>query len=219
MCKTEVVQVRTVMRSREGESAKRMFGILMGSQVELLFKATFATWRNTVVHERIKQNDIFQMQRNLRAKGAESSKRMLGMWLGSQAKGLSRTTFAAWRDHTTVTRVNRMCKTEVVQVRTVMRSREGESAKRMFGILMGSQVELLFKATFATWRNTVVHERLKRINDHFCCKKESEQESRILMMQQVKERGDRRTAAYTRFLCSLMSLHGYGQIDIGAVVR
>lgn len=222
----------TVKRRDSSSRMSRMSLALRGGDVsEATYKNKINAREQETQTESLKQqNDIFQMQRNFRAKGAESSSRMLGMWLGSQAKGLSRITFAAWRDHTTVTKLNRMCQTEAVQIRSVMRSKGGESAKRMLGILMGGQAELFFKATFAAWRNAVVHERMKRMEDDFsylmvkrqeeiaCSKREMEQESRSLMLQ-VKARGDRRTAAYTRFLCALISLHGHGQIDVGAVVR
>merc|ERR1712196_75094 len=93
----EVDRMRAAMKVKGEESTKRMLAMLMGSQEEVVKKAAFAGWHEHVT-ELKQQSRVAQMQRDMRAKGAESSKRMLGMLLGSQAETLMKASFGSWVD-------------------------------------------------------------------------------------------------------------------------
>merc|ERR1712196_700503 len=93
----EVDRMRAAMKVKGEESTKRMLAMLMGSQEEVIKKAAFAGWHECVIEVK-QQSRVLQMQQDLRAKGAESSKRMLGMLLGSQAETVMKASFASWQE-------------------------------------------------------------------------------------------------------------------------
>merc|ERR1712137_182944 len=76
MQEREVENLKRGMKANGEERIKRMLLMLMGSQTELLKKAVFSGWRDYVMELR-QQNNMKEMQRRLRAKGAENAKRML----------------------------------------------------------------------------------------------------------------------------------------------
>merc|ERR1712064_95298 len=83
----EVERMKAGLKAKGDASNKRMLAMLMGSQADVLKKAAFAGWHDLAME--VKQlNHIAQMKQDLRAKGAESSRRMLGMLLGAQAETL-----------------------------------------------------------------------------------------------------------------------------------
>merc|ERR1712045_934363 len=73
----EVERIKAGMKAKGDESTKRMLGMLMGSQEEVVKKAAFAGWWELVVEEK-QHNEMRKLQQSMRAKGAESNKRMLG---------------------------------------------------------------------------------------------------------------------------------------------
>merc|ERR1712007_18084 len=79
----EIEKLKCGRKEKGQKSTKRMLAMLMGSQADVVKKATFASWREHLVEVK-QQNDVDQIQQSLKAKGAETSKRMLGMLLGSQ---------------------------------------------------------------------------------------------------------------------------------------
>merc|ERR1712137_804838 len=93
----EVDRIKAGMKSKGDESTKRMLAMLMGSQVDVLKKASFAGWWEHLVEEK-QHNEMREMQQSMRAKGAESTKRMLGMLLGAQAETLVKASFAGWSE-------------------------------------------------------------------------------------------------------------------------
>merc|ERR1712137_502797 len=103
----EVDRMRAGMKAKGEESTKRMLAMLMGSQEEVVKKAAFAGWHEHVVEQK-RKSKVAQMQQDLRAKGAESSKRMLGMLLGSQAETVMKATFASWQEAVVAAKINRM---------------------------------------------------------------------------------------------------------------
>merc|ERR1711861_69817 len=117
-----------------------------GSQDETLKKAVFSGWHDHFA-ELKQQSKVAQMQQDMRAKGAESSKRMLGMLLGAQSETLLKASFSAWSECVYELRQLR----EVEHMRRNMRSKGDESAKRMLGMLMSSQADVLMKAAFTSW--------------------------------------------------------------------
>merc|ERR1712007_37254 len=219
----EVDRMRRDMRSKGDESAKRMLGMLMNSQAEVLLKAVFAGWREFAVQSsiaRMKENldhlkgkgqegskrmlsmllgsqghlmgkaaftawhelvsvlkqekEIDQLRSGMKAKGAESSKRMLTMLLGAQEGALTKAAFAGWRDH--VIEVN--AENVLAQMQQDLRAKGAESSKRMLGMLMGSQAEVLKKAAFAGWWDLVIAERINKIREQNMKTRNKEDESR-----------------------------------------
>merc|ERR1711861_40898 len=114
-----------------------------GSQDETLKKAVFSGWHDHFA-ELKQQSRVAQMQRDMRAKGAESSKRMLGMLLGSQAETLMKASFGSWQEHVVSTKM-----AQIREAASKMRSKEQESQRRLLTMLMGSQDSLLVKTTFS----------------------------------------------------------------------
>merc|ERR1712206_73077 len=97
------------------------------------------------------QHDAMRkMQQGMKAKGAESSKRMLGMLMGAQAETLIKATFAGWLEYVVHTKMERLKEHSMK-----MRSKEDESRRRMLVMLTGSQGNLLVKTTFSAWSECV----------------------------------------------------------------
>merc|ERR1712137_816222 len=84
-------------------------------------------------------------RRQMRAKGNESSQRMLGMLLGSQAEVLVKAAFTAMRDVVSEARMQKI------------RAKGDASSRRMLTMLLGSQSELLVKTMFSAWWDHVAH--------------------------------------------------------------
>merc|ERR1712063_63474 len=99
----------------------------MGSQEEVVKKAAFAGWHEHVVEQKQKSK-VAQMQQSMRAKGAESTKRMLGMLLGAQNETLLKASFAGWAELHVAAKIERMREEKLK-----MRSKEDESRRRMLG--------------------------------------------------------------------------------------
>merc|ERR1712137_1340026 len=213
----EVDRIKAGMKAKGEESTKRMLAMLMGSQDEVVKKAAFAGWRELVVEVK-QQSRVLQMQQDMRAKGAESSKRMLGMLLGSQAETVMKASFASWQETMFTMKMERireaasrtrskeqesqrrmltmlmgsqdslLVKTsfsgwseciyqlrqmrEVEQMRRDMKSKGDESTKRMLGMLMGAQAEVLVKAAFAGWHDLAVDAHFARMRDQMKAKAE-----------------------------------------------
>jgi len=138
-------------------STKRMLAMLVGSQDETLKKATFSSWHEHLLEVK-KEHEISQLQQGLRAKGAESSKRMLGMLMGSQAETMMKATFASWQETVYTARMARIREDALK-----MRSKEQESQRRLLTMLMGSQDGLLVKTSFTAWNDS--HYEAKRLRE------------------------------------------------------
>merc|ERR1712137_1231867 len=156
----EVDRMKAGMKAKGEESTKRMLAMLMGSQEEVLKKATFAGWHDFVAETKAK-NRVAQMQQDMRAKGAESSKRMLGMLMGSQNETLMKATFAGWVDLVTHAKMDRM-REKMREDNRRMQGKERESQKRMLTMLMGSQDSLVVKTTFSAWSECIYELRQMR---------------------------------------------------------
>merc|ERR1712137_1007122 len=141
----ETERMKAAMKAKGDESTKRMLAMLMGSQEEVIKKASFAGWHDLVA-ERKQQSKVAQMQQDMRAKGAESSKRMLGMLIGSQAETMMKASFASWQETVYSLKMER-----IREGAAKMRSKEQESQRRMLTMLMGSQDSLLVKTSFSGW--------------------------------------------------------------------
>merc|ERR1712063_188075 len=135
----ETERMKAAMKAKGDESSKRMLAMLMGSQQDVLKKASFAGWWEHVVEEK-QHNAMRELQQNMRAKGAESNKRMLGMLLGAQAETLLKASFAGWLELHVAAKMERMREDKLK-----MRSKEDESRRRMLGMLVGSQSSLMMK--------------------------------------------------------------------------
>jgi len=66
------------MRSKEDESRRRMLAMMAGSQGSLMMKSTFSAW-SECVYEGRQRREVEKMRRDMKTKGDESTKRMLGM--------------------------------------------------------------------------------------------------------------------------------------------
>merc|ERR1712137_916163 len=175
----EVEQMKRDMRSKGDESTKRMLGMLMGAQAEVLTKAAFAGW-----HELAVQETIARMRGNMahmKAKGEEGTKRMLGMLLGSQGELMQKAMFTAWHELIALAKQER----EVDRMKAGMKAKGEESTKRMLAMLMGSQEEVLKKATFAGWHDYVFevkqHNEMRKLQ-HSMRAKGAESNKRMLGM-------------------------------------
>merc|ERR1711939_1211745 len=117
------------MKGKGSESSKRMLAMLMGSQMDALKKSTFAGWWEHV-HEEKQHDAMRKMQQGMKAKGAESSKRMLGMLMGAQAETMIKATFAGWSEYVVHTKMDRLKEQSMK-----MRNKEDESRRRMLMML------------------------------------------------------------------------------------
>merc|ERR1712107_145516 len=145
--------MRREMRSKGDESTKRMLGMLMSSQGEALLKAVLSRWHEVAVASHIARmrDDLG----HLKSKREEGTKRMLGMLLGSQAELMQKAMFTGWHELVSILKKDR----EVERIKAGMKAKGDESTKRMLGMLMGSQVEVVKKAAFAVWWEHVVEEK------------------------------------------------------------
>merc|ERR1712137_1008827 len=167
------------MRSKEDESRRRMLTMLMGSQDSLLVKTTFSGWAEMAYQARQKR-EVEQMRKNMRSKGDESTKRMLGMLMGSQAETLMKAVFSAWRECAVESHFARM-KADLSH----MKSKGQEGSKRMLSMLMGSQGELMQKASFTAWHELAFTLKMERENEKMKAglkAKGSESNKRMLAM-------------------------------------
>merc|ERR1712007_176021 len=181
----EVDRIKAGMKAKGDESTKRMLAMLMGSQMDVLKKAAFAGWWEHLVEEK-QHNAMRVMQQNMRAKGAESTKRMLGMLLGAQAETLVKASFAGWSELVFHAKMERLREDKLK-----MRSKEDESRRRMLGMLVGSQSSLVMKIAFTGWSDS-----------HYEAKKLREVEK---MRREMRSKGDESTK---RMLGMLMSSQG-----------
>merc|ERR1712137_1372532 len=181
----ETERMKAAMKSKGDESTKRMLAMLMGSQMDVLKKAAFAGWWEHVVEEK-QHNKMRELQQSMRAKGAESNKRMLGMLLGAQAETLLKASFAGWSELHVAAKMERMREDKLK-----MRSKEDESRRRMLGMLVGSQSSLIMKMAFTGWSDM-----------HYEAKKLREVEQ---MRREMRSKGDESTK---RMLGMLMSSQG-----------
>merc|ERR1712137_684466 len=181
----EVDRIKSGMKSKGDESTKRMLAMLMGSQMDVLKKASFAGWWEHLVEEK-QHNEMRKLQQSMRAKGAESNKRMLGMLLGAQAETMLKASFAGWSELVYHAKMDRLREDKLKR-----RSKEDESRRRMLGMLVGSQSNLVMKIAFTGWSDS-----------HYEAKKLREVEK---MRRQMKSKGDESTK---RMLGMLMSSQG-----------
>merc|ERR1712137_359159 len=152
----ELERLKAGMKQQGAETTKRMLAMLMGSQADALKKAAFAGWWELTLEEK-QHNVMRKMQQDMKAKGAESSKRMLGMLMGAQAETLLKASFAGWQELVYSAKMQRL-KDQSMK----MRSKEDESRRRMLTMLMGSQDSLLVKSSFSAWSECVYQARQKR---------------------------------------------------------
>lgn len=145
-------QQREIDRVKDGmkkDSTHKMLTMLVGAQDDVLKKVTFAGWKEYIAELR-QQRAAAEIQRSLREKGAESSKRMLGMLLGSQAEALIKATFASWVDVVVTGKMERLR-----EASSKMRNKEQESQRRMLSMLAGSQGSLVLKTSFSAWSECI----------------------------------------------------------------
>merc|ERR1712137_949937 len=141
----EVEQMKRSMRSKGDESTKRMLGMLLSSQGEALLKAAFAGWHETAVESHIQRmrDDMAHMK----SKKEQGTQKMLAMLLGSQAELMQKAMFTGWHELVAVLKKDR----ETERMKAAMKAKGDESSKRMLAMLMGSQQDVLRKASFAGW--------------------------------------------------------------------
>merc|ERR1712107_678945 len=133
----EMRKLQQSMRAKGAESNKRMLGMLLGAQAETLVKASFAGWSELVYHA--KMDRLREDKLKMRSKEDESRRRMLGMLVGSQSNLVMKIAFTGWSD----THYEAKKLREVEEMRRSMKSKGEESTKRMLGMLMHSQGEVL----------------------------------------------------------------------------
>merc|ERR1711981_1066822 len=124
-------------------------------------KAMFTGWHELLVAAK-QQREIDRVKRGMKAKGSESTKRMLGMLMGSQMDAVKKSTFAGWWEYVHEEKQHDAMR----KMQQGMKAKGAESSKRMLGMLMGAQAETLIKATFAGWSEYVVHTKMERLKEH-----------------------------------------------------
>merc|ERR1712137_1125447 len=132
------------MKAKGSESTKRMLAMLMGSQMDALKKSAFAGWWELVLEEK-QHNAMRKMQQDMKAKGAESSKRMLGMLMGAQSETLMKASFAVLQE--------------------IVYSAKMDRLKEQITMLMGSQESLVVKSTFSAWSECIYALRQQRATE------------------------------------------------------
>merc|ERR1712137_810393 len=80
------------------EGTKRMLGMLLGSQAELMEKASSSAWHELISVLK-KDREVERMKAGLKSKGEESTKRMLAMLMGSQEEVLKKAAYAGWHEY------------------------------------------------------------------------------------------------------------------------
>merc|ERR1712196_675959 len=154
------LRMRQELKSKKDEGSKRMLGMLLGSQAELMQKAVFGGWHEIPICLK-QQREIDRVKRGMKAKGSESTKRMLSMMMGSQMDALKKSTFSGWWEHVHEGKQHDAMR----KMQQGMKAKGAESSKRMLGMLMGAQAETLIKATFAGWSEHVVHSKMERLKE------------------------------------------------------
>jgi len=145
------------MKSKGAESSRRMLGMLLGSQNGALLKACFSVWHELITKLR-QEREMEQFQANMKSKGFEKNKRMLGMLATSQTATLLKAAFSGWFESATVARQER-------DMEMMKRSMKDTQAKRMLGMVMSTQGAALHKAAFAGWREFIVEEKQQKAID------------------------------------------------------
>merc|ERR1712137_466152 len=173
----ELEALKRSMKSKGQEHTKRMLGMLVSSQAEGLLKTLFSVWAD-LAKELRQEREHQRFMETMKAKGAESSKRMLAMLMGSQAEVLLKTTFSGWREY--VVEMNKFYDMEEMQ--QALKQKGQESSKRMLGMLLGSQAEVLLKAAMGAWREMVVEAKIQRLREDGMKKRGKEEESRRRML-------------------------------------
>merc|ERR1712063_197960 len=174
------LRMRHELKSKKDEGSRRMLGMLLGSQAELMQKAAFTAWHEIIVALK-QQREIDRVKQGMKAKGSESTKRMLAMLMGSQMDALKKSAFAGWWE----------CVLEEKQhdamrkMQQDMKAKGAESSKRMLGMLMGAQSETLIKASFAGWWDYVVHPKLQSLKEQSLKTRSKEDESRRRMLMML----------------------------------
>merc|ERR1711953_691332 len=116
------------MRSKEDESRRRMLGMLVGSQSSLVMKIAFTGWSDSH-YEAKKLREVERMRRDMKSKGDESTKRMLGMLMSSQGEALLKGVMASWHEVAVESHIARM-KDDLNHLKT----KKEEGTKRMLGM-------------------------------------------------------------------------------------
>merc|ERR1712137_1052117 len=170
-----VKQMQQDMRAKGAESSKRMLGMLLGAQQETLLKVSVAGWHDVAHAVRVEKS-----RQEVRSKEQEKQRRMLALLVGSQGSLMLKTSFSAWSECVYERRKQR----DVEEMRRNMKSKGDESTKRMLGMLMHSQGEVLLKAAFAGWRETTVESKTERMRE--------ELRGNLSQMKERREEGSRR---------------------------
>merc|ERR1712137_162078 len=171
------LRMRADLKSKKDEGSRRMLGMLLGSQAELMQKAMFTAWHEMIIALK-QQREIERVKQGMKAKGSESTKRMLAMMMGSQMETLKKSTFAGWWEHVHEEKQHDAMR----KMQQGMKARGAESSKRMLGMLMGAQAETLVKASFAGWLEVVYSAKMDRLKEQSMKMRSKEDESRRRML-------------------------------------
>merc|ERR1712064_22911 len=115
-------------------------GMLVGSQSNLIMKIAFSGWSDSHFETK-KLREVEKMRRQMKSKGDESTKRMLGMLMSSQGEALLKAVLSGWHETAVASHIARM-RDDLSH----LKSKKEEGTKRMLGMLLGSQAGLMEKA-------------------------------------------------------------------------
>jgi len=175
-------RLRSEMKSKNDAQKKGLLGMLMGSQGNLIEKASVPAWLEVLLQKK-EEASIERVRMEMKVKGAESSTRMLGMLLGAQKETLRKSSVAGWHEVAHVASVEKR--------RQEGRTKEQETQRRMLALLMGSQGSLMLKTSFSAWWECVYEtKKLRDVEE---------------MRRNMKSKGDESSK---RMLVMLMHLQG-----------
>merc|ERR1712007_97599 len=165
-------RMKDQMKAKGDEGTRRMLAMLLGSQAELLQKAMFTGWRDLLMDMK-RQREVDKVKAGMKAKGDESTKRMLTMLMGSQMDVLKKVAFAGWWEHLVEEKQHNAMR----EMQQSMKAKGAESTKRMLGMLLGAQEETLVKASFAGWQDLTVESKIQKIREENSKRSSKEHES------------------------------------------
>merc|ERR1712007_168401 len=171
------LRMRSELKSKKDEGSRRLLGMLLGSQAELLEKASFTAWHEILIALK-QQREIDRVKQGMKAKGSESTKRMLAMMMGGQMDALKRSSFSGWWEHVHEEKQHNAMR----KMQQDMKAKGAESSKRMLGMLMGAQAETLMKASFAGWQEIVYSGKMQKLKEQSMKMRSKEDESRRRML-------------------------------------
>eukprot|EP00811_Abedinium_folium_P018073 NODE_26_length_4261_cov_4.813740.p1 GENE.NODE_26_length_4261_cov_4.813740~~NODE_26_length_4261_cov_4.813740.p1 ORF type:complete len:1266 (+),score=353.90 NODE_26_length_4261_cov_4.813740:171-3800(+) len=141
----------TAKRSKDA-NIKHMLAILMASEVEVLLRLSFASWRDLVSEQRM-EKQVEELRRHIGAQRAEGTRRIHQILLTSHTDGLMQLVLNTWRE-------------DIMQVKferaNIETRRKEEKRQRTLQALAASHAEVIVAAALAAWKLCAAEARAGR---------------------------------------------------------